>query len=225
MSSEVNMIEALKGREVVYACLSRLFLEVPSESTYEMLKVLLPAMQQLAEDSQSELVKQGTEGISKLLTQRDALNNDELESFDDRILREYTRVYCLTDSVPISESVYTSVDHLSMQDSAGKVQALYDACSFSMKHSSNEPPDHISYELMFMAYLSKGTWQHLEKGNMQEVEKLLSLQRHFINEHMLKWLDDFVKATVKFPESISLYAPAAYFMLGYIREDKELLGE
>lgn len=225
MQSEVYVPEIHKGREVIYACLSSLFLELPSEKMYKMLKTLLPEISVIAEESEDPLLKDGVAGLNKFISKRNALSGEELVAFDDEELRHFTRVYCLTDSVPISESVYTSVEHLAMQKASGQLQALYDACSFDMKNTSNEPPDHVSYELMFMAYLAKGTWKHIENGDMKHAEELISLQRHFISEHMLKWLGDFVKATIRFPESLSLYAPAAYFMLGYIREDKAFLGD
>ncbi len=225
MSPELYMAEAHKGREVIYACLSRIFLELPSENIYKMLETLLPDISYMAEDCGEGLVKEGLEGLNKFIAGRSALSGEELAAFDDAVSRHFTRVYCLTDSVPVSESVYTSVDHLSMQDSAGQVQALYNACGFDMKNPSNEPPDHVAYELMFMAYLAKGTWKHLEKGGKKHAEELIGLQSRFISEHMLKWFGDFVKATVRFPESLSLYAPAAYFMLGYVKEDQAFLGE
>ena len=224
MSSELYLSETHLGREVIYSCLSRMFLEIPSEEIYKMLETIHPALSDMALECNNDLIKQGVDGIGRFLAKRASLQASELASFDDEIVRSYTRVYCLTDSVPISESVYTSIDHLSMQDSSSKVQALYKACSFDMKHSSNEPPDHISYELMFMSYLSKGIHKHLDNGSQEHADDLINLQRHFIKNHMLKWFDDFVKATVKFPESLHLYAPVAYFMLGYVNEDRDFLG-
>ncbi len=224
MSQEIYMVEAHKGREVIYSCLSRVFLELPSESLFEMLENILPNLEEMKIDDKDDLITQGVEGIKRFVDSRKNLSDEELKSFNDEVTRCFTRLYCLTDSVPVSESVYTSVSHLTNEEATGQVKWLYDTCKFDMKHSSNEPSDHISYELMFMSYLAKGTYKHIEKGSMEEATKLLDLQRQFINEHILKWLSDFVKATVNFSESYTLYAPVAYFALGYVEEDRVFLG-
>lgn len=225
MSQELYMIEAHKGREVIYACLSRVFLELPSLELYKMLETILPNLEEMVINDENDLITQGVNGIKKFLDSRKNLSAEEVVSFDEEVVRAFTRLYCLTDSVPISESVYTNVAHLTNDEATGQVKWLYDMCKFDMKHTSNEPSDHISYELMFMSYLAKGTYKHIENNNMVEADKLLNLQRQFINEHILKWLGDFVKATVKFTESYSLYAPIAYFALGYVNEDNVFLGE
>lgn len=225
MSQELYMTDVHKGREVIYSCLSRMFLYIPSAELYNMLETLLPFFEEMVTDDENDLMTQGANGIKKFLENRKNLSGEELNTFDEDVVRSFTRLYCLTDSVPISESVYTSVSHLTNEGATGEVKKLYDACNFDMNHTSNEPSDHISYELMFMSYLAKGTYKHIEKGNTEEADKLLNLQKQFLNDHLLKWLSDFVKATVKFAESYSLYAPIAYFALGYATEDNAFLSE
>lgn len=225
MSQELYMIDAHKGREVIYSCLSRMFLELPSLDLYKMLETILPSLENMVIDDEDDFITQGVNGIKRFLDSRKNLSEEALKSFDEKVVMDFTRLYCLTDSVPISESVYTSISHLTNDDVTGYVKELYNKCKFDMKNTSNEPSDHISYELMFMSYLAKGTYKHIENNNMVEADKLLNLQRQFINEHILKWLGDFVKATVKFTESYSLYAPIAYFALGYVNEDNVFLGE
>lgn len=225
MLQELYMTDVHKGREVVYSCLSRIFLNIPSVEIYKMLETLLPFFEEMATDDSDDLMTQGYNGIKIFLESRKKLSGEELKSFDEDVVRCFTRLYCLTDSVPVSESVYTSVSHLTNEGATGEVKKLYDACDFNMNHLSNEPSDHISYEFMFMSYLAKGTYKHIEKGNMEEADKLLNLQKQFLNNHILKWLKDFVKATVNFEESYSLYAPISYFALGYTTEDNAFLSE
>ena len=112
-----------------------------------------------------------------------------------------------------------------MQEETGKVFYIYKSCNFDMKHTSNEPLDHIAYELMFMSYLSKGIAQNIEKGNMEQVNNLMHLQKMFLDEHLLKWVEMFSKSVIGFAESVSFYAPVCYFMMGFLKDDFEMIKE
>ena len=156
---------------------------------------------------------------------RNTLKVEEKKQFDDKVLHDYTRLFCLSDSVPVAESIYLSPSHLTMQEETGKVYYIYKSCNFDMKHTSNEPHDHISYELMFMSYLSKGIAQNIEKGDKKQVNSLLHLQKMFLEEHLLKWVEMFSKSVIGFVESASFYAPACYFMMGFLKYDFEIVNE
>ena len=127
--------------------------------------------------------------------------------------------------MPVAESIYLSPSHLTMQEETGKVYYIYKSCNFDMKHTSNEPHDHISYELMFMSYLSKGIAQNIEKGDKKQVNSLLHLQKMFLEEHLLKWVEMFSKSVISFVESVNFYAPACYFMMGFLKYDFEIVNE
>ena len=163
--------------------------------------------------------------VQDFIKSRNTLKVEEKKQFDDKVLHDYTRIFCLSDSVPVAESIYLSPSHLTMQEETGKVYYIYKSCNFDMKHTSNEPHDHISYELMFMSYLSKGIAQNIEKGDKKQVNSLLHLQKMFLEEHLLKWVEMFSKSVIGFVESVSFYAPACYFMMGFLKYDFEIVNE
>ena len=171
------------------------------------------------------MMSDGLKAVQNFIKNRNALNSEEKKQFDDKVLHDYTRLFCLTDSVPVAESIYLSPSHLTMQEETGKVFYIYKSCNFDMKHTSNEPLDHIAYELMFMSYLSKGIAQNIEKGDMEQVNNLMHLQKMFLDEHLLKWVEMFSKSVIGFAESVSFYAPVCYFMMGFLKDDFEMIKE
>ena len=135
----------LEGREVIYSVLSKIFLDVPDKNMYEMITKVFPLMKDFVSNEYAQnIMNQLNDYISNRLTDEFLLNWQ----------RDYTRLFCLTDSVPVSESYYTSIDKLVMQESREQVLALYRKYKFNMNHTSNEPEDHISYELIFVSFLS-----------------------------------------------------------------------
>ena len=177
------------------------------------------------DDNADKMMADSLKAVQDFIKSRNTLKVEEKKQFDDKVLHDYTRIFCLSDSVPVAESIYLSPSHLTMQEETGKVYYIYKSCNFDMKHTSNEPHDHISYELMFMSYLSKGIAQNIEKGDKKQVNSLLHLQKMFLEEHLLKWVEMFSKSVIGFVESVSFYAPACYFMMGFLKYDFEIVNE
>ena len=216
-------VDMHKGREVIYATLSNIFLNMPTDELFANVEAVFSSFE--LEDSADKMMKDGLKAVQDFIKSRNALNSEEKKQFDDKVLHDYTRLFCLGDSVPVSESTYLSPSHLTMQEETGKVFYIYKSCNFDMKHTSNEPNDHIAYELMFMSYLSKGIAQNIVKGDMEQVNSLLHLQKMFLEEHLLKWVEMFSKAVIGFAESVSFYAPVCYFMIGFLKDDFEMVKE
>jgi TorA maturation chaperone TorD len=206
MVKESYRPEVHRGREVFYSCLSKVFMEMPSESMFKMLEEVLPCVE-------------GAGGILAFLSSRRTLPIKERLRLDDEVLRAYTRIFCLTDSAATSESVYLSPAHLTMQKQAGQVRYIYEHMKFEPDNISNEPPDHISNELMFMAYLAKATVKALEDGSDEYADKTIKLQAGFLEMHILKWVAELAAMISKFKEAATFYGPLAAFMVEFINND------
>ena len=214
-------VDMHKGREVIYATLSNIFLNMPADELFANVEAVFSSFE--LEDSADKMMKDGLKAVQDFIKSRNALNSEEKKQFDDKLLHDYTRLFCLSDSVPVAESIYLSPSHLTMQEETGKVFYIYKSCNFDMKHTSNEPVDHISYELMFMSYLSKGTYQNMEKGDNAQAESLINLQKSFIKDHLLNWLGYFSSSIKKYKEGDRLYYPLSCLLLGFIEEDSAFL--
>lgn len=223
MNLKIENIDMHKGREVIYAVLSNIFLNMPSDELFVNVEAVFSLFE--LDDNADKMMADSLKVVQDFIKSRNTLKVEEKKQFDDKVLHDYTRIFCLSDSVPVAESIYLSPSHLTMQEETGKVYYIYKSCNFDMKHTSNEPHDHISYELMFMSYLSKGIAQNIEKGDKKQVNSLLHLQKMFLEEHLLKWVEMFSKSVIGFVESVSFYAPACYFMMGFLKYDFEIVNE
>lgn len=209
------------GREVIYACLSNIFLDIPGDNFYNMLETFTDAVTPMKEDNKD--IADSVSKLSDLIKAHKNLTDGERLTFDKDTVRAYTTTYCLTNSVPLFESVYTSPAGLTHQESTEQVLKLYRRYAFDMKHYSNEPADHISYELMFMAYLAKKTAKLISDKEFEKAGMLISAQKEFLNNHLLKWVVDFAESTEQKADAGKLYSPAARFMAAYINEDNEFI--
>ena len=203
----------LEGREVIYSVLSKIFLDVPNKNMYEMITKVFPLMKDFVSNEYAQnIMNQLNDYISNSLTDEFLLNWQ----------RDYTRLFCLTDSVPVSESYYTSIDKLVMQESREQVLALYRKCKFNMNHTSNEPEDHISYELMFVSFLSKQAKLANDENILKE---LMNIQMQFIHEHLLILLTALTDKMKIYEQGKRFYYPLALFMIEFIKADYDYISE
>ena len=214
-----EIISSMQGREVIYAFFSDIFLFLADDKHIMLLKEILPALKEICQGSSEvkesiELLENYTDKYIKAENKQELLDNLNMS---------YTRLYCLGNGVPLSESVYVSPIHLTRQETEIEAGRIYKLCSFDMKHNANEPKDHLSYELMFMSYLSKGISKHLAVNNIQEASKLTALQKEFLNNHILNWIDEMSIMTNKISESHEFYYPLTVVLKSYLKADKEYL--
>ena len=73
-----------------------------------------------------------------------------------------------------------------------------------------------------MSFLSKGISKYYNKDKEISL-KFLEVQKDFIEEHILKWIDLLIQRTLQFKESYQFYLPALYFTAGFIKADYEYL--
>ena len=205
---ENSVIEYNKGREVIYSVFSRIFLNIMDSNTYKILEDIMPFLENYKEDSENKLLSQGAESIIKHIKAYQTSTNKE--EFINDTAKQYTRLY-------------QSVEHLVGQEDE-EIYNIYSSCNFQMESSSNEPLDHISYELMFLSYLSKGVAINYEK-NKELAEQFLKIQKEFLENHLLQWVDKLIEKTLEFSESYLFYLPVTYFIVGFIKEDYEYLKE
>lgn len=218
-----EIISTLKGREVIYALCSDIYLFIPEEKYIETLNAVINSFMEITENSENDNVAENLKKLEQTI--KSYLNADKInkQSILEELHKTYTRLFCLGNAVPLSESVFISPEHLTKQVSEDKVINLYMQCKFDMHHTANEPKDHLSYELMFMSYLSKGTYNHIINDNIMEASKLVNLQKYFLNNHLLNWISLFRAVLEKYNEKIDFYKPITIFLENYLQADKEYL--
>lgn len=224
--AELNeFIEYIKGREVIYACFSRIFINTLDDNEYKMLSEIMPFIETFKTDNKDDLLlNDGVTALSKFIKEYNLLSAEQQEEIKNETIRQYTRLFCLGNGVDLSESVYLSPSHLTQGEIESEVYHLYKKCNFEMNYKSNEPQDHLSYELMFMSFLAKNISKKYKEDNDMAV-KLLEVQKEFLEKHILKWIGLLIQRTTKFKESYTFYLPALYFTAGFIKSDYEYICE
>ncbi len=120
------------------------------------------------------------------------------------------------------ESVYTSPDHLVMQDARDQVLQAYRAEGLGADEEVDFPEDHISLELEFMAYFCRQTHAALLAGDGPAAAGCLAKQKDFLQQHLMAWVPDFCADILEYAQT-DFYRGAAQVTRGYLHMEQELI--
>ena len=180
----------LAGRNHIYQLLKHVFGQEPSvqlleaitsDFTGEVLDIVL----------ERECLEQYTALFAEL---RKAISADPERTLD-RIKSEYVYLMLGPGKLPAPpwESVYVSKARLLFQESTLKVRQAYLEYSLLPEAYPHVADDHLSIEMDFMAQLGQLAQESLEKGELSQLEKILSDQKAFLDDHLLVWIGDFAQ--------------------------------
>lgn len=131
------------------------------------------------------------------------------------------------ESAPPYESVYTSDEHLLMQEARDEVCRLYREEGVEPIADQDEgylPEDHLAFELEFVAYCCDRTIAAADAQDDEEVGRLIQLQGTFVSEHLKNWVPAFC-ADVRRLARTRFYQGVASSLAAFIEEDGNLLAE
>lgn len=168
-------IALARDRMLTYQLLSSLYLQ---EASTDLLALM----------SQSASLQDG-----KLGEYISGLSAASLEEARVDAAADFAALFLGMSANPVApyESVYTSEEHLLMQDARDEVLAVYRQEGLGYAGADNLPEDHIGTEFEFMAKLCQKEVAALEAGDTPEVQRLRDIQRAFITEHLAVWVPGF----------------------------------
>ncbi len=182
----------LANRHYLYELLQHIFGHEPnyelieivvSEHTQEALKLLLGEDIHKLDDYLAVLaeVKQG------ILT--------DSTGMIDKLKSEYTYLLLGPNKLPAPpwESVYLNEERTIFQESTLRVRSSYLEYQFLPANYPKEADDHLALELDFMGHLSNLALERFEDENIEEVKRVLSDQKAFLEEHLLIWIGSFAE--------------------------------
>lgn len=120
------------------------------------------------------------------------------------------------------ESVHRSSLGLMMQDEWEAVLHFYRSVGYSRTASSVEPEDHLGIELECMAHLCQRAADASLQGDAAAALDAVEQQDTLLNEHLLKWVLDFVQAVLGAADT-EFYRAAATITQEYLLMDREFL--
>lgn len=195
-----NNVQLKNARIDYYKFLSRIY---STELTTEMVKSL--TMMNTDDDMDNASIKQGLERLKKFI--------DKIPNMDE-LAADYAKVFLAAGEAKGNaafpyESVYTSKEKLLMQEAWEQVKKLYISKGIALKNAPADiKEDHISSELIYMAYL-------IENNSDEEAYT-------FLNEHLLNWVERFVIDIEKYA-MYDIYPAIGRLTLGFLEIEKEYL--
>ena len=220
LADEATMQELIKlneQRAATYGLLSRLYrVEVDEEFLTELKAMRFPAA------TGNTAVDAGYRAIATYLSGADAhaitdLAVDYVRAFIGHGVDAYSAAYPF-------ESVYTSPKRLMMQEARDEVLAVYRSEGLDKLPSWKESEDHIALELEFMAVLGDRIVTAAEAADEAEVERLLSTQRNFLEDHLASWASLMTADLRRFAQC-GLYQGLASLTDGFLQVEEEFFDE
>lgn len=120
------------------------------------------------------------------------------------------------------ESVYRNAKKLVFQEETLAVRSFYYKYGVMVENFQREPDDHIGFELKFMQILAEKSYDAFKKNQFNKVKKLLLDQKKFLQEHLIKWVYDFV-AQVRQNTDSDFFQGAALLLSEYLEYEQENL--
>lgn len=120
------------------------------------------------------------------------------------------------------ESVYTSKEHLIMQEARDQVLEIYRTKGLDRVESLEVPEDHIALELEFMAHLCKKAIDAIEAKNWAQVASSLKEQEDFLTQHLGNWTPEFCKDILKY-SATDFYKAVSKLTNGFLHMDRSII--
>ena len=170
-----------------------------SEQTYTFLSQML--FRELNEEAIAQLSDQqwprdtGNDTLDRGYAQLRRYFNFASADIRGELAVEYARIFLAAGvfsqdkmtAVPY-ESVFTSKLHIMMQESRDDVVRRYAADGFVVNPELHEPEDHLSFELEYLAHMSRRALEALRAGDDASLTANAARQVAFIDAHLLNWI-------------------------------------
>lgn len=207
--------ESSAARTAFYRFLASVYF---TELTVDQIETL--ATQRFPEDGSE--IAQGYTTIKEYLRHRDAGTRQELAV-------DYAHTFLsagVYDTViaPPYESVFTSEQHLLMQEARDGALAFYRAEGLDLPADNTTPEDHVSFEMQFMALLIDRTVAAMDEGDMAEFSRLVGVQDKFLAEHLENWIPAFTRAVDEHART-AFYRGIASLTRGMLALDREVVDD
>ncbi len=124
------------------------------------------------------------------------------------------------------ETFYTREDQMIETGGANPVTDMYSAYDFMVDFQEARvvSADHIGVELEFMHHLCEAEIKAVHENDRDAVNELKSVQKTFLNRHLLKWAPLYL-INLKYEARTPLYYDAADMTMEFLLSDNELLAE
>lgn len=209
----------LRGRGAFYEFFALVFSKPADKEILDIVAQFAPHFKMVAEETGIGELKIGADKLAQFV---DTIAEDE--EYLNELNRNFTSTFLLGGaSVPTSESVYRSQEHLLKQEPWEKVMEYYRDNQFGIPVSIKEPEDHVSIECLFMYFLANKCAEAIDDNNSQQADELVNTQARFMHEHPLLWFPAFCDRVLAKSENYLFLTAITMLLKGFIAYDKDFL--
>jgi TorA maturation chaperone TorD len=206
----LSLIELARLRQGIYRFFGALFL-YPDHARLTKLAAAAKELQQ--NHSLAALAFYG-------LWQRLAKTLHELSHLDDAVAGlegEHVRLFLVNPQAPPYESFFLDPQREMAGWIAAQLTQEYYTRGLALASTIQEPPDHVTVELEFMAHLCA-----CEQASAEESFRALECQRAFLARHLAQWFPAFSRQVSKHGRK-DLYVAAVEAADAFISYDRDLI--
>mgnify|MGYP000302197174 CR=1 FL=1 len=137
---------------------------------------------------------------------------------------EYVRLFVAGPGGPLLppyESSYRDPDRMTAGWIPLSLEREYAAAGLTLSPALHEPPDHISVELEYMAFLCGREAEAWEQRDQGEGRKILEQESTFMDRHLSRWVPEFARNLKAHQDG--LYGAAGEAVAAYVHHDLDLV--
>lgn len=201
--------EVLETRRNFYAFLVPMYVDAPNRAFVED---IVNRRLQFEELISLAINDDLTEGFRLLNDFMERSEGKTAEALHEAVRQEYTRLFIGPLKLPVQPYEAWWVSGHLLGEPLVKVKAFYRRAGIAKSPEYKEPEDHIAFELRFMHYLCE---QSVAADTPEEVRRYVTLQREFLDEHILKWVPRYCDALYSY-EGSDFYKGIAKLTKGFI---------
>ncbi len=219
MKTDELLATVMANRAFIYTLLNRVFAEEPTRDVIAVLK---------REHTMDEIRLAGddNEVTSGLIGELNALDTEDAAALE-RLTHSYTRLFIGPRALPAPpwESVYLSGMDALFQQSTLDVRNFYRSEGYLPSGYPSVADDHLAIELSFLAALAVKTLAAYEKSDRETVQKTLTAQKRFLDEHLLVWISAFSQRLADSAQADAFYLGFAEYAACFCRSDVQTIEE
>jgi len=222
MQTETDLIMMLNGRAAVYEYFTLCFHNPSADNFLGITKKFAAHFKRIAADSNiSAFMKNADE----LILYAEKIT-DELDALDE-INRAYTSLFLIGDQgIAIEESVYLSPSGLVKQEPWEDLLRVYSRHGFGIPESMGISEEHLSAELLFMAFMAKKISERIENSDDKGVSYLAGEQLDFLKKHIMRWVPALYKdITSSSYTHVDIFKTLASILYSFLLYDINLLSD
>lgn len=122
------------------------------------------------------------------------------------------------------ESVFTSVEHLMMQESRDDVVARFREDGFIVDPSLHEPEDHLAFEFEYLTNMNERACTCAQEKDKAGLQRNLVRQIEFIDLHLLNWIPELANIAQDYA-TLTFYPGVLAVAQGVLEECRAVLSD